>query len=241
MTPQKVDICFIVAMRAEANGIIKELSLKEDETFASSYPARAWKGKFNKKCIAVVINGQDNRHKLDLIGTQAATLSTHLAITHYNPGLVISAGTAGAFKEMGANIGDVFLSWPYVVYHDRRVEIPGWDEMGIGRYPVFDVREMAQQLGLKTAIVTSGNSLDMPETDEKTIRKLNAGIKEMEAAAVAWVCSLNRTPVFCIKSVTDLVDVDHPTHQQFQTNLKMAVTNLCAETLKVLAFLTDKQ
>ena len=28
----------------------------------------------------------------------------------------------------------------------------------------------------------------------------------MEAAAVAWACELHKTPFFCLKVVTDLVD-----------------------------------
>jgi Phosphorylase superfamily len=37
-----------------------------------------------------------------------------------------------------------------------------------------------------------------------------ATIKEMEAAAVAWVAQLFGKPMFCVKAVTDIVDGDRP-------------------------------
>jgi hypothetical protein len=37
-------------------------------------------------------------------------------------------------------------------------------------------------------------------------------LQEMEAAAVAWSADMFGTPMFCIKSVTDIVDGDRPAH-----------------------------
>lgn len=234
-------ICFIIAMEAEAVSIIENLSLDEVANFAPGLPMRAWSGLYGSDQISVVVNGKDTDYKLDLIGTQAATLSTHLAINHFKPDLIISAGTAGAFQSKGAKIGEVYLSYPHVVFHDRRVDIPGWDKMGVGRFPVYDVREIALALKLKTGVVTTGNSLDMPETDEATIRTIGGEIKEMEAAAVAWVASLHNVPMFCIKSVTDLVDSAHPTHEQFLSNLRLAVESLTDVCLKAVAFLLSNK
>ncbi len=234
-------ICFIIAMEAEAVSIIENLSLDEVANFASGLPMRAWSGLYGSDQISVVVNGKDTDYNLDLIGTQAATLSTHLAINHFKPDLIISAGTAGAFQSKGAKIGEVYLSYPHVVFHDRRVDIPGWDKMGVGRFPVYDVREIALALKLKTGVVTTGNSLDMPETDEATIRTIGGEIKEMEAAAVAWVASLHNVPMFCIKSVTDLVDSAHPTHEQFLSNLRLAVESLTDVCLKAVAFLLSNK
>lgn len=39
----------------------------------------------------------------------------------------------------------------------------------------------------------------------------NAAVKEMEAAAIAWVAGLFRKPMFCVKAVTDIVDGGRPT------------------------------
>jgi 5'-methylthioadenosine nucleosidase len=208
------NICFIIAMKAEAQQLINHFNLKVNLDFAPELPMRHWEGLIGSTRLNIVINGEDPMFKLDLIGTQAATLATHLAMNNLKPDLIISAGTAGAFAENGASIGEVFLSYPHIVYHDRRIAIPGWDKMGIGSYKVFDT------LGIANAI-----------------RTLNGEIKEMEAAAVAWVASLYNTPVFCLKSVTDLVDIPHPNHEQFQLNLKLAVNNLTLKCIDVINFL----
>ncbi len=231
------NICFIFAMYAEAQPLINELMLTEDLSYAEGLPMRSWVGKYGGSKIIVVINGRYKNTQLYFIGTQSATLNTHLAIEHYQPDLIICAGTAGAFREKGASIGEVYLSYPYVIFHDRRVEIPGWKEMGVGTFPVLDVLDLAQRLNLKTGIVTTGNSLDMSETDEEMIRKYGGEIKEMEAAAVAWVASLHSIPFFCIKSVTDLINVEHSTEEQFNMNLHLAVQNLTKRVVDLLDLL----
>jgi 5'-methylthioadenosine/S-adenosylhomocysteine nucleosidase len=233
-------LCFIVAMRAEARLIIDQLNLVEAPQFASGLPMRAFTGKHNNCTVSVAVNGKDVESGLDLIGTQAATLTTNLAIEFFKPDLIISAGTAGGFARKGANIGDVYLSYPRVVFHDRRINIPGWDKMGKGLFNVYDTREIATALNLKTGIVTTGNSLDMPPMDEEYIENLGGEIKEMEAAAVAWVASLHKVPMFCIKAITDLVDSAHPTHLQFDQNLSLAVSKLTESTINVISYLSKE-
>ncbi|MDG5799945.1 5'-methylthioadenosine nucleosidase [Marinilabiliaceae bacterium ANBcel2] len=230
----QIPVCFIIAMEAEAKPLINALSLKEDVDFAPGLPCRAFTGSFNNNPIALVLNGKDEQYNLDLIGTQAATLTTQLTIDYFHPELIISAGTAGGFQRKGAEFGDVYLSYPNVVFHDRRVDIPGWKEMGFGGYSVKDIRSIADELNLKTGVVTTGNSLDMSAQDEAIIEQLNGEVKEMEAAAIAWVATLHKTPMFCIKAVTDLVDTEHPTQEQFMTNLKLAVNNLAIKVQEVL-------
>ena len=228
------NICFIVAMEVEASSFIKQMNLTEDKLFAPQLPMRLWKGQIGETLVSVVINGKDAEYNLDLIGTQAATFTTAIAISALNPDLIISAGTAGGFASKGAEVGDVFLSYPKIVFHDRRVDIPGWKEMGIGSFMSFDTRDIAGKLGLKTGVVTSGNSLDMPETDARMIESVGGEIKEMEAAAVAWVASLYKIPVFCIKAITDLVDSPHATNEQFRKNLAMAVSKLTEAMVKII-------
>ena len=44
------------------------------------------------------------------MGLQQATLCTWEAIKKFNPDLIITAGTAGGLEEMGADIGDIYVS-----------------------------------------------------------------------------------------------------------------------------------
>ena len=233
-------IAFIVAMESEATPIIKAFDLAEDASFVPGMPMQAWRGTYDGTDIFLVINGKDIDTGLDLIGTQAATLATHFAVERYNPDLIINAGTSGAFAEKGAEIGDVYLSRDYVVFHDRRVPIPGWDKQSTGYFPVMDVSAIAGE-EFKTGIVSTGNSLDMPPEDEKNIRALNADVKEMEAAAVAWVARLHDVPLLCIKAVTDLIDSGKPTQDEFLHNLELANDNLWRGCVRIVELLQHKQ
>lgn len=49
--------------------------------------------------VMVVHNGKDKNHTVDNVGTVPAALASYLAIQAFKPDLVISAGTAGGFKE----------------------------------------------------------------------------------------------------------------------------------------------
>jgi len=80
----------------------------------------------------------------------------------------------------------------------------------------------------------------MPPIDEQYIENLGGEIKEMEAAAVAWVASLHNVPMFCIKAITDLVDTAHPNHLQFHQNLSLAVSKLTESTLNVINYLSKE-
>ncbi len=41
---------------------------------------------------------------------------------------------------------------------------------------------------------------------------VQAAVKEMEAASIAWVCGMYKTPFFCVKAITDIVDGGRPSH-----------------------------
>lgn len=55
-------------------------------------------------------------------------------------------------------------------------------------------------------MVSSGNSLDYTEQDMAFMSSNKVAVKEMEAAAVAWVAAMFKAPMFCVKSITDIVD-----------------------------------
>ena len=79
-------------------------------------------------------------------------------IEHWQPDVVISAGTAGGWSRSAAQIGDVFVAWPHVVRHDRRIGIEGFRDDGIGRHLVWaDSEELAQHLDASKGVVTTSN------------------------------------------------------------------------------------
>jgi len=221
-------IAVIMAMADEAKPFIEALGLKRAvSAFDSRLPMEVYTGAVDKAEIVLVVGGKDRRFGVDNVGTQPATLSAYLAIETFKPDLIINAGTAGGFKSKGADIGDVYIGSDSIRFHDRRIPIPGFSAYGVGSYRTPDVDAVATALGLKKGVVSTGNSLDMLPEDRLMIQSNQGVVKEMEAAAIAWVAELYQIPMVALKSITDLVDTDTPTQDEFLKNL-----NLASETLQ---------
>lgn len=219
-------IAVVIAMRAEAAPLISELGASL-ESAPESWPTQVYVAQSAEDTIVIGVNGIDPVHEVDLVGTEPAVLTTMHIIERWKPDVIISAGTAGGWNRAGGQIGDVFVAWPHVVRHDRRIGIERFHEYGIGSHSVWNRSEdLAVALEARTGIVTTSNSLDESETDREWILSLNGEVKEMEAAAVAWVCELRATPFVAIKTITDLVDHPTPTADQFLANLTTASTRL---------------
>jgi 5'-methylthioadenosine nucleosidase len=60
----------------------------------------------------------------------------------------------------------------------------------------------------------------------------------MEAAAIAWVASMLKVPFLALKSVTDIVDGEHPTQDEFLRNLDAASRRIREKTIEVLKYLS---
>ncbi len=69
---------------------------------------------------------------------------------------------------------------------------------------------------------------------------VDASCKDMEAAAVAWACSLSGTPFLALKVVTDIVDGGRPTHEEFMENLHSAAVSLQKTLPQVIDFVVGK-
>ena len=181
------------------------------------------------------------------------------------PDLVISAGTAGGFRSSTACIGDVFVS-SKCIFHSRRIPAARgvYEEYGFGHFRSPPLAGLARQCGLKIGVVSTSDSLDASPRDLELLRAEGAAVKEMEAAAIAWVCQQLHVDFFALKSITDIVDRDevvpppapaslHPTdsctalpmpsdaaiaegetQEQFYRNLAHASSNLQAKLVAVL-------
>ena len=75
-------------------------------------------------------------------------------------------------------------------------------------------------------MVSTGNSLDYVDKDMEIMVENKAAVKEMEANAIAWVASMFGTPLIALKAVTDIVDGDRPTGEEFLENLGKTVAAL---------------
>lgn len=216
-------IAVIMAMAEEAAPFIREMGLTAAEAgFGGPLPMAVYRGRIHGADLALIVGGTDRRHGVDCVATQPATLSAYLAMERFKPDLLINAGTAGGFRAKGAKIGDVYVGSGCIRYHDRRIPIPGLDAYGVGSYPMRDFSGLAAALGLKEGIISTGNSLDMVPEDLLRLQANEADVKEMEAAAIAWVADLYQVPLLALKAITDLIDSGAPTQEVFLENLARA-------------------
>ena len=222
-----------MAMEAEAAPVRAALGLEgQGRQLHPAFPARLWAN----GAVALAVNGTDPRFGVDSIGTQPAVTTTLHAIELVHPSLVVSAGTCGGFAERAGTIGSVYLA-SSCGFHDRRIDIPAFDEYGRGDFPVADLTQVAEANGWATGHVTTGNALDAPAVDLDRMGAAGAVAKEMEAAAVAWVCERLGVPFTALKVVTDLVDHHETAADQFLRNLELATAELARAVPALLAAL----
>lgn len=238
-----MNILYIMAMQAEAQPFIERYGVKEVRDFFSPLPCKLYSttitGKYGRTSrLSVVLNGQ--QHGSDLVGCEAASVATLAAIEKLHPDLIINSGTCGAFRSNGADIARVYIG-NACMFHDRRV--PGddkWGTQALGNYPVWNGAEtLARHLGLPLGKVTTGSSLDMQPCDLQIIRENGGELKDMEGAAVAFVCSLMQTPVMFVKSVTDLCDSGAETFEEFSRNLALASLALTETNTRIIDYLAN--
>ena len=237
-------VVIVMAMEAEAAPLRAALgaSTRAAPRWASALPTRlaVTPDRSDRPAVLLAVNGTDPVTGVDCIGSTSAGLTTLAALAaageHWGaaPALVLSVGTAGGWASHGAAVGDVFLAWDRFVAHDRRIDLPGFDRLGLGDHPAADLRSHAAPLGCRLGIVTTGDSLDESPEDARRIQASGASVKEMEAAAVAWVGGLHGVAVGAVKAITDLVDSPVATAEQFSANLDAAARSLRATTLALL-------
>lgn len=232
-------LCYIVAMEAEAQPFIEKYGVEKVEGAFSPLPCLLYQKALSEKdTLYIVVNG--TQHGSSLVGCEAASITALKAIETLHPDLVINSGTCGAFKKKGAEIGKVYIS-DGVMFHDRRVMGDDeWATQSLGNYPIYErANEIAEALGMSMGKVTTGSSLDMQPCDLEIIENNGGELKDMEGAAVAFVCSLLNVPCMLIKSVTDLLDGGANTLEEFRKNLAHASEELSKANVKVADYLVD--
>ena len=241
-------IAVLIAMEAEAEPLISSFKLlpcpKSHHHAPLPSVVRSGEisfGEENKAVeIVLVTCGQDATHSVDSVGTVNAALCAYEVLKTHRPDVLINAGTAGGFQSKGCEIGDVFLV-SEVKFHDRRIPIPTFTSYGIGAIETLKTPNMRKEItSLKSGICSTGNSLDATDVDREMMLQNDASVKEMEAAAVAKVCEMFKTPFVCVKAITDIVDGPHATETEFLENLAMAGRRLQETVPKVLEFMSGK-
>ena len=186
--------------------------------------------------VFVVCGGHCAKHGCASVGKVPAALVTHALIGELKPDVIINAGTCGGFKARGCAIGDVFVINGYKC-HDARIPMPKLQDFGVGSWPACVAGGLADHLGAKVGVLTTGDSIDCPDYDAKTIAESGAHVKDMEGSAIAYVAQLHGVPVVGLKSVTDIVDGGRTTTEEFRENLHTAASALMEKLTNTLDFM----
>lgn len=226
-------IVVIMAMEAEAVPFIERIGAVPTP-LPTLLPLRGFIAEFDGCRVSVVVNGRHPRHGVDHIGTDAAAIATSIAIAHCGPELVITAGTAGGRRGSTQRLGDVVIAAGHFVYHDRRIPLPGFEELGIGRFPAASLDDVARALGLATGVFSTGNSFGETVEDLVMIDASGAIAIDMESAAVAAVCELFAVPVTGVRVIGNFID-DPASVADFETGLVDSADVLAAALVDVIA------
>lgn len=222
-------IGIITAMDEECKLYHDNLEVEEEYQRSSM---TFFKAKKNNKEIIFVKCG---------IGKVNASVCTQVLIDDFKVEKIICTGVAGSLNR-DLKIGDVVVS-EECAHHDINLNFLGYPR---GHIPYTDYRffkadKELVELGIKTKLdvkVVKGRVLtgDQFVNDEKLIEEikkdLNGDCVEMEGAAVAQVCVMNKKDFVVIRSLSD--DANHEAPSNFQEFLTKASKNAYKVVMNIL-------
>lgn len=218
------ELAVLYALEMEAKPFIEQFELKERHgIFDERLHLRLfWSERYPS--LSVVLFGVCPMHGVERIGTQTATMAALETIRILRPHMLASVGTAGGFVKRGAKIGDVFCSDGAIYFHGRHIVFPMYRNFELGGFPSTTLRHLGS---IKRGVISSSDAIPPSHDDAKKMDELATDAKDMEAAAIAEIAALTNTPMFALKAISDFVDVNETTYDQFQANLQLAARNLC--------------
>lgn len=198
------NVGIIVAMQEELDEILKIMKdIEEKEYYGISFI----KGKIANKKVVVVKSG---------VGKVNAARTTQILIDKLNVESVINVGSAGALNPF-LDIGDIVIG-DKLIQHDFDITAFDHDKgyiTGVGDY-IYSDSELVEKLQniannlknetykIKTGVIASGDIFCTEITmKNKIYSKFNAECVEMEGAAIAQVCYLDKIPFVVIRSISD--------------------------------------
>ena len=220
----------IVAMQEELEEILNiKNNIEEKEIYEISFIS----GKIEDTEVVVVKSG---------VGKVNAARTTQILIDKLNVKSVINVGSAGALNPF-LNIGDIVIA-DKLIQHDFDITAFDHDKgyiTGVGDY-IYSNDELVKKLQntvnkienkaykVITGVIASG---DIFCTDinmkNKIYSKFNAECVEMEGAAIAQVCYLDKIPFVVLRSISDSPNGNNAI--VFDEFVKLA-SKRCAEILK---------
>lgn len=217
-------ILLIFAMEEEAKKTVEHFGF-EQENLSTALPYNLFKKNILGNTVYLSSLGIDPRFKVNSVGTVPAALTTYDLLDKKNFDLVINPGTAGGFQARGGEIGDIYLPTK-VLFHHREIPMGPYEPYGLGTYTPYDLSLLRGKLKFKEGVFSTSDSLTCRDHETDFFNKNSVVVKEMEAAAISYVCEQFNKPYLGVKSITDIVDGGRVTAEEFMENLDKASKNL---------------
>jgi len=215
-------IGIIGAMDDEVNLYLQELKNKQPANHAEF---QFFSGQLNNKEVIIVKSGA---------GKVNAAACTQILIDKFKISQAIFTGVAGALNPE-LEIGDIVISKDSI-QHDVDSTALGFEKGQIlfSNLKIFKAEEkladlaykISTKLGLKTIkgrILTGDQFITDKEKSKSLFKEFQGECVDMESAALAHVCTLNKIPHLIIRSISD--KADHSATIDFKEFCKKAAKN----------------
>ncbi|MEI7027844.1 5'-methylthioadenosine/adenosylhomocysteine nucleosidase [Paenibacillus sp. y28] len=152
------------------------------------------------------------------VGKVNAAVCTQLLVDHFQVDVVLFTGVAGAL-DPSLDIGDIVISTD-CIQHDMDASVLGFPRGTIpfAEVSVFEAepelvklaadcsRKVFEGRTLEGRILSGDQFIASRETVKQLYEELGGACTEMEGAAVAQVCVMNKVPFVIIRSMSDKAD-----------------------------------
>ena len=196
-------IGIIAAMNEEVDAI-KELM--NNISMKQVYELEFIIGKINQKEVVLVKCG---------VGKVNAARTTQILLNNFDIEYVINVGTSGSLNE-NIEIGDIVIG-EKLVQHDFDITAAGREKgyiTDVGKYFYSDedlieitkqaIENMNENFSVFIGTIATGDIFVQDiQVKDRIKMEFDADCAEMEGAAIAQVCTLDKTPFIVIRSISD--------------------------------------
>ena len=193
-----------------------------------------YKGKINTKQVVIVRSG---------IGKVNAAVATQILIDDFSADEIINTGVAGALNDT-LEISDIIIA-KSLQYNDFDVSAFGYK---IGYIPRMDtsifysdrmmmanILEEGRKLGYRISYgtISTGDQFVTHKQKDAISELFNSDAVEMEGAAIAHVCYLNKIPFVIVRAISDNANGEAPKkYSEFEKEAAKKSAKLIIEILK---------
>jgi len=217
-------ICFVIALKKEVEGLLKKTTDLKEFKIA------------DKPAYSCKLNGIDCIIAISGIGKVSSALTTQLLIDKFSPKFIINFGTCGGMN----NSVEILKYYAIKKCCQYDFDLSSLDNVPVGYIQEYDtVFFNAYTKGLEflpNTNIASADKFTSKESDVKIINDMGCSLCDMEAGAIAQVCTSNNLPFIAIKGVSD-VHGSGVQEEQFYKNLSAVGENFPDVILKVLSCL----